>query len=288
MILRTLPFIHRYECFALKGGTAINMFLKDLPRLSVDIDLVYLPINNREDAIKEITIKLQSLSEDINNNHLAKVLIKQQELKLILITSEVQIKIEVSMMRGHLLPVNILNVCNSVETAIGFAQMKLLNTNEIYAGKICAALDRQHPRDLFDIKIFLENAEIDNALMNVFMVYLMCGNRPIAEFLSPNFKNISETYQKHFVGMTLQPVSLLELEQAREKLLKKIHFRLHDGHKRFLLSFKKGEANWQDFYYPEAQCLPAIQWKQMNLNKMPTKKRLESINKLESILAKIN
>jgi hypothetical protein len=47
LLIRTLPHIADESCFALKGGTAINLFIRDMPRLSVDIDLTYLPIARR-------------------------------------------------------------------------------------------------------------------------------------------------------------------------------------------------------------------------------------------------
>jgi len=54
LLLQLLPFFSGEDIFALKGGTAINFFIRDLPRLSVDIDLAYLPINDRKKAIGEI------------------------------------------------------------------------------------------------------------------------------------------------------------------------------------------------------------------------------------------
>jgi len=48
LLLRIIPFIDRESVFALKGGTAINFFIRDLPRISVDIDLVYLPVDERD------------------------------------------------------------------------------------------------------------------------------------------------------------------------------------------------------------------------------------------------
>ena len=44
LLIRVLPSIAEEACFALKGGTAINLFVRDMPRLSVDIDLTYLPV----------------------------------------------------------------------------------------------------------------------------------------------------------------------------------------------------------------------------------------------------
>ena len=44
LLLQLLPLIKKYPHFALKGGTAINFFIRDFPRLSVDIDLSYIKI----------------------------------------------------------------------------------------------------------------------------------------------------------------------------------------------------------------------------------------------------
>lgn len=53
------------SCFALKGGTAINLFVRNLPRLSVDIDLAYLPMNNRQQALDEIDTALKTIAIEI-------------------------------------------------------------------------------------------------------------------------------------------------------------------------------------------------------------------------------
>ena len=60
LLLRVLPFVNEEKIFALKGGTAINFFFRDLPRLSIDIDLTYLPINDRETALTDIEKALHS------------------------------------------------------------------------------------------------------------------------------------------------------------------------------------------------------------------------------------
>jgi predicted nucleotidyltransferase component of viral defense system len=65
LLLRVLPFVNEEEIFALKGGTAINFFLRDLPRLSVDIDLTYLPVNDRETALNDIDKALLRISERV-------------------------------------------------------------------------------------------------------------------------------------------------------------------------------------------------------------------------------
>ncbi len=52
LLLQILTYVAKEKMFALKGGTAINLFLREMPRLSVDLDLTYLPIDSREDALK--------------------------------------------------------------------------------------------------------------------------------------------------------------------------------------------------------------------------------------------
>jgi len=101
LLVRTLPYVAEEECFALKGGTAINLFVRDLPRLSVDIDLTYLPIADRDqslaeigDALRRISVRIQSVMKGIRVTESTPA--TQQTInKLILRTPDrVQIKIE--------------------------------------------------------------------------------------------------------------------------------------------------------------------------------------------------
>ena len=62
LLVRILPYVEAENVFALKGGTAINFFVRELPRLSVDIDLAYIPISNREDALADISRALKNIS----------------------------------------------------------------------------------------------------------------------------------------------------------------------------------------------------------------------------------
>lgn len=68
LIVRTLPYVAEEECFALKGGTAINLFIRDLPRLSVDIDLTFLPIADRDQSLAEIDDARTQLVDNIASN----------------------------------------------------------------------------------------------------------------------------------------------------------------------------------------------------------------------------
>jgi hypothetical protein len=65
LLIEVLPLVARESCFALKGGTAINLFVRDLPRLSVDIDLTYLPIKGRDESLAHIDAALRELGSAI-------------------------------------------------------------------------------------------------------------------------------------------------------------------------------------------------------------------------------
>ncbi len=66
LLVQMLPVVAKESCFALKGGTAINLFVRELPRLSVDIDLVYLPIEPRNESLSNMQFSLERISRDIN------------------------------------------------------------------------------------------------------------------------------------------------------------------------------------------------------------------------------
>lgn len=286
LLVRVIPLIAKHKQFSLKGGTAINLFVRELPRLSVDVDLVYLPVNERNIALSDIIQALESIAASIEKSGIAKVHRQVETGKLFIDSNNARVKIEVStMLRGHVLSPVMMDVCKTVEGTVGSASMQVMNIKELYAGKLCAALDRQHPRDLFDVKLLLENEGIDEELMNILLVYIMSSSRPMAELLSPNIKDIQETFKNHFEGMTLEAVSCQALEVAREQMISKIHGLLTLEHKKFLLDFKKGNANWDYFSYPEVRNMPSIKWKQLQLEKMSQPKRKSAIQKLEDILS---
>lgn len=57
LVVQILPFVNAETCFALKGGTAINFFVRNFPRLSVDIDLVYVPVEDRRCWLRQPACK---------------------------------------------------------------------------------------------------------------------------------------------------------------------------------------------------------------------------------------
>jgi predicted nucleotidyltransferase component of viral defense system len=211
LLVRLLPIIAKESCFALKGGTAINMFVRDLPRLSVDIDLVYLPLDDRQAALGNIRAALSRVAKDIQQEIAASRIVLLHEesdaLRLFVMQGDASVKIELSpVLRGSVFPVTNMAVTGRVESEIGYAEMRVLSPPDLYAGKICAALDRQHPRDLFDVKPLLENAGLTRELRLTFLVYLVSHSRPISELLAPNRKDIRGIFENEFVDMVEVPV----------------------------------------------------------------------------------
>ena len=292
LLMQVLPFVAKQSCFALKGGTAINLFVREFPRLSVDIDLVYLPMKGRDEALQEISEALDTISTNLQTAFKDMKLTeayksKRDSLRLVVARNGVQIKVELSpVLRGTVYEPALMEVCESVEEEFGYVETPVVALADLYAGKICAALDRQHPRDLFDVKAFLENEGLTDEIRKAFIVYLSSHNRPIAELLRPQYKDISAIYAGEFENMTQTVVPLDELVAVRERLVGLIHEGLTDDEREFLISFKNRKPNWDLLGLDGISQLPAIKWKQINLAKMPDVKHKQALGQLESILAK--
>ncbi len=292
LLTRILPLVAAEKIFALKGGTAINLFVRDLPRLSVDIDLVYLPMDDRDKALSATADALTRIADAIATTLPGTEIVKSFEhqkdaLRLFIAQGTDRIKIELSpVLRGSVFPPEERDVSPTVEDEFGYARMQLLAIPDLYAGKLCAALDRQHPRDLFDVKLLFENEGLSTDLIRTFLVYLISHNRTMAELLSPVRKNIVGLYEGEFVTMSQEQISLDELLDVREKLVRRINTSLTDQQKDFLLLFKTGHPDWSLLDMPHAANLPAVRWKLQNLAKMPEERRGKALAELETVLAK--
>ncbi len=291
LLMRVVPFVAEERIFALKGGTAINLFVRDMPRLSVDIDLTYLPVEGRPVSLSAIDAAMLRIQERIEQGipgvkvNTSRSADENVVTKLVVRVGGVQIKIEVTpVLRGTVYDPAVTSVVPAVEDTFGFAEMQVVSFADLYAGKIVAAFDRQHPRDLFDVRGLLANEGVDDALRRAFLVYLISHNRPMAEVLAPTRKPLREEFERGFVGMTEEPVTLTELEAAREAIIAEMVAAMPEEHRRFLVSFKRGEPDWELLGIPEAQHLPAVMWKQRNLAKLPDAKRAELTEALERVL----
>ena len=155
-----------------------------------------------------------------------------------------------------------------VEEQFGFAEIQVVSFADLYAGKLAAALDRQHPRDLFDVQYLLANEGIDKALFQTFLAYILSHNRPAHEVLQPRLKDIRQTFEQEFVGMTSEETSLTVLLETRDQLISEIRFSLDEPSKRFMLSFHALKHDWELSGLPHMRNLPAIRWKLMNLERL--------------------
>src|SRR3990167_2461763 len=292
LLLNCLPALREQNIFALKGGTAINFFIRDLPRLSVDIDLTFLKCTDRNSAISEIEDGLRSLSQSIlqkNPRYKIKELKTQEGIlqKLLVIDHDTTIKIEPNfIMRGTLLEPEKMNLKKYVEEEFAFnvKDIPVLAQSEIYAGKICAALSRQHPRDFFDVKELLSNEGITDNIRQAFVVYLVCSPRPIHELLNPNLIDISAIYKNEFLNMAKKEVLLNALLETRKTLIKTIQKNLSSDERNFILSIKSGNPDYTLLPFKNIDKLPAVQWKLINIKKMDKKKYAIMLEKLKSIL----
>ncbi|MGC1304045.1 MAG: nucleotidyl transferase AbiEii/AbiGii toxin family protein [Caulobacteraceae bacterium] len=290
LLVRLIPLIAGEPHFALKGGTAINLFWRDLPRLSVDIDLTYLPVADRIASLSAIDAAMRRLAAAIRAAIRGTVVDLQGGedgliRRLLVRADAVQVKIEVTpVLRGVVFAPERRDVAPAVEAAFGFAEANLVSFADLYAGKMVAALDRQHPRDLFDVRDLLANEGLTRPLIDAFLVYLVSHNRPMAEVLAPNRKDLAEEFERNFVGMTSEPVALAALVQAREDLIAGLHAALTDTDRRFLMSVKSGAPDWAMVGLPQAAALPAVQWRLQNLAGLPLARRQALADRLQEVL----
>ncbi|MBW9258752.1 MAG: nucleotidyl transferase AbiEii/AbiGii toxin family protein [Candidatus Thiodiazotropha sp. (ex. Lucinisca nassula)] len=290
LVMRVLPLVAQEPRFALKGGTAINLFIRDLPRLSVDIDLTYLPPDNRDAALSAIEDGLNGIGADVErvlaDSSVNAIRGEDNYIQRLQITAGgISIKIEVSpVLRGSVLDASEVPVMDSVADQFGYVETHVLSLEELYAGKLVAALDRQHPRDLFDVMILLESDGITSELMDLFVIYLISSNRPIAELLAPRLQPLQEVFEQQFQGMSIQPVTVSQLEDTRNTMIESLRYRLTDNHKRFLLSLKSGEPKWNLLKHAHAQDLPAVLWKLENIQRLTSKQRVKALSKLHKTL----
>ena len=175
LLLQVIPHIATEKTLALKGGTAINLFLRKMPRLSVDIDLTYLPFDNRKTALTNISESLGRIRERIEKSipdiTVNKHTFEGNDVKLLVQSKKAQIKIEANTTtRGHLHPARLLQVNETVQERFKkFAAIQVVSDAELYGGKICAALDRQHPRDLFDVYLLFQESGYNEDVKNGFI-----------------------------------------------------------------------------------------------------------------------
>lgn len=294
LLVEILPVLAQEPRFALKGGTAINLFEHDLPRLSVDIDLAWLPIHAYAEDARLIAEAFGRLAEILRGRPLQlQVQLSADQgagvTRLVASRGRARVQVETTpVMRGAVHPVRNMVVRPKVQEAFGFASVQVLNFADLYAGKLAAALSRQHPRDLFDVGLLLNDERADQLLWRTFLVYLTCSPKPAWEMLVPRVPaDFAATFEASFKGMTAEPVEAADLLDIHARLLARVSGWLDATSCEFLRSIEDLRPDFDLIGLPHAADLPAVRRKLHNLAQRTLAKRAGDRSLLEETLAQI-
>jgi predicted nucleotidyltransferase component of viral defense system len=272
-LVAAAPHVFWDDTFALKGGTAINLFMRDMPRLSVDLDLVFVdPAPLWDAALAKVKATLQQARERLA----AAGFVVQEptsdadETRLLVHRGAVQVKIDVNhVFRGTVLPFAMRGLSSRASDELqAELEIPVASLEDVYGGKLVAALARQHPRDLFDVMQLFAHEGVTEGIRRAFVVYLAGHNRPIHEVLFPNLRNIEQEFRETFVGMTAEEVALDTLHDARDKLLRTLHEGLDANERQFLVSVARNQPQWDLLDLDHVKNLPALRWKMRNLDEL--------------------
>ena len=274
LLLRVLPDIAAEDVFALKGGTAINLFYREMPRLSVDMDLTYLPVDVRERSLRDIDETLDRIVAAISGRNPGLVARRivgggRNDTRILVSDGPVRIKIETSAVtRGAVCAPVMMKTSNAVTERFGFVETSVLAFEDLYGGKLHAALDRRHPRDLFDVKLLYEHEGVTDELFRVFMAYVAGSGRPLHELLGSMADIDEHLYETQFVGMTREATSMEVLVETQRRLYADIGERLTGDVAVFLLGLHDAEPDFNLIGLAGAANLPAVRWKLLNWERL--------------------
>lgn len=284
LLLRLIPIVMEEEVFAIHGGTAINLFLKDLPRYSVDIDLTYIPLADRQTSLDDINLHLKSIADKAKKAFKGMHIVPNfNTCKLLCEYLGKQVKIEVNQTKRGIVGGECLSISLSEKAQNEFSlfcEAKIVPLTQLYGGKIAAALSRQHPRDLFDVKYM--DIPLDECREGLIFC-LLGSDRPIHESFAPSLIDQREAMENQFTGMTDIPFTYEDFEETRAKLINDVKSLMTDADRKFLISFESGQPEWDGYEFEYFKDYPSVQWKLLNLKKLakqnPQKLR-EEVDKL--------
>lgn len=263
LLAEVAPVVFESGAFALKGGTAINMFLRDMPRLSVDLDLVFLdyrlPRAEALAAINEALRVARSRLADRGLNVQAVSAADMGETKLLVQRQDLTVKHP---------PRTLALSAAASDMLMADLDLPLLSVEDIYGGKLVAAMDRQHPRDLFDVMELFAPEGISAGIRRCFVVYLASHNRTFHEVLFPQPKDLRLAYEGSFEGMTTEPVTLEALHETRDRLFRELPAALDESEREFLRTLVRAEPKWSLLEIPHLEELPAVRWRLQNLRQL--------------------
>ncbi|MDE6697253.1 MAG: nucleotidyl transferase AbiEii/AbiGii toxin family protein [Muribaculaceae bacterium] len=285
LLIRVMPLVFRIKDFAVHGGTAINLFHRNLNRYSVDIDITYIPIADRESSLRSINTHLAALKISIERAVPGiRVIHKQDVWKLQCTKEGTTIKIEVNgTKRGLIGNAEKKQLCDKAKNEFGMTcYANIVSWSQLYGGKIAAALGRQHPRDLFDCREITDKDFAD--VKTGFMLCLLGSDKPIVESLYPNPINQTEALENQFEGMTDEPFTYEDYEMSRNNLIKVVNHGLDETDREFLISFEDGNPDWNKCCAGDLSKYPSVRWKLQNIQALKKKnpqKHHEGVDKLE-------
>ena len=288
LLLRLIPIVMEEEVFAIHGGTAINLFLKDLPRYSVDIDLTYIPLADRQTSLDDVSLHLKSIADKAKKAFKGIHIVPNfSTCKLLCEYHGKQVKIEVNQTKRGVVGGECLSMPLSEKAQNEFSlfcEAKIVPLTQLYGGKIAAALSRQHPRDLFDVKYM--DIPLDECREGLIFC-LLGSDRPIHESFAPSLIDQRDAMENQFAGMTDIPFTYEDFEETRAKLINDLRSLLTEEDKRFLVSFESGQPEWNGYEFEYFKDYPSVQWKILNLKKLakqnPQKLQAEA-EKLRNVL----
>lgn len=292
LLTQVAPIVFVDNTFALKGGTAINLFVRNMPRLSVDLDLVFPDHRQtRAQALKQIREAIRTATERLEGKGFQTYVPESDagETKLLVRRDGIEVKVEVNfVMRGTVQPVGLASLTPSARNVLmADLEIPVVSLEDMYGGKLVAALDRQHPRDLFDVMQLLENEGITPGIRRAFVVYLASHNRPVHEVLFPTLRDIRYEYEHNFAGMTTEPVPLDALLATRERMVSELQKGLDENERGFLLSLVQGAPDWSLLDIEHLEHLPAIRWKLQNLLKLRETNAAKFAEQADALVARL-
>lgn len=268
------------ETIALKGGTAINLTIFDLPRLSVDIDLDYCRSVGREEMLADRNIITDKISKYMNaNGYTLSPKSKNYHALDSFIYEYVNcggvkdnIKIEINyMLRCHVLPV----ARREVKLPWNEEKLTVLSVAplEIFASKTVALLTRTAPRDLYDmynvVKYGLFDKSEEAMLRKCAVFYSAIGSEcPPERFEIDNVGNVSKQQIKRDLDPVLRRGERFDLEMAQKEICKYLAsvLMLTEEEEMFWKAFSEGKYCPELIFGVTSECVnvekhPMALWK---------------------------
>lgn len=163
-------------------------------------------------------------------------------------------------------------------------EMMVLPVDQMYGSKMVATLDRQHPRDLFDIQ-FILRCPITEGIKKGFMFQLLNSKRGFHELICPSYKSksmIKDIMLTKFNGMANSPFTYQDYMDTRDMLVRTVHENLNEQDKIFLIEFMKGNPRWDIYDFRGHPSTERRLMRLENLRKNPVKFKVQ-LEKIEKV-----